>query len=175
MTATASTNRPGTDEYAPYYERYVSLVPDASIVPQLETQTPSTLALLRGISEARGDYRYDPDKWTIKEVVGHLADSERVFAYRALRIGRGDTTPLAAFDQDLLVKNANCAHRTLADLVDELAAVRQASIALFRSLDPEALARRGTASENTVTPRALGYIIAGHELHHVKILREKYL
>lgn len=175
MTATASTNRPGTDEYAPFYAGYVSLVPDAPIAPQLETQTPNTLALLRGIPESRGDFRYAPDKWSIKEVVGHMADSERVFAYRALRIGRGDTTPLAAFDQDLLVKNSNCTRRPLADLVDELATVRQASIALFRSFDAEALARRGTASEKTVTTRALGYIIAGHELHHVKILREKYL
>lgn len=175
MTTSTPTHRPAADEYSSYYGKYISLVPDASIVPQLELQIASTLALLRSIPEDRGEHRYEPGKWSIKEVVGHIADSERVFAYRALRIARGDATPLPGFDQDLFVANAHSNERELSDLIDELAVVRQGSIALFRSLEPDDLLRRGTASDNPVTARALGFIIAGHELHHVKILKERYL
>ena len=177
MTATAptSTQRPGADEFAPYYARYIDRVPDGAIVPQLESQLASTLQLLRAIPESRGDHRYAPGKWSIKETIGHLNDSERIFAYRALRIGRGDTKPLAGFDQDPYVETGRFDARTLADLVEELAAIRASTVALFRSFDAEALARRGTASENPVSTRALGYMILGHELHHVAILRERYL
>ncbi len=175
MTTPTSTHRPDASEYKPYYDQYVQRVPDGPIVPQLESQIGVTMALLRALSEAQAERRYAPGKWSVKEVIGHVIDAERVFAYRALRVGRNDPTPLASFDQDLFVANAHSDRRTLADLLDEFASVRQATVTLFRSLDAEALLRRGTASDATITPRALGFIIAGHELHHIAIVQERYL
>jgi len=177
MTATAPTptQRPGATEFAPYYSRYIDRVPDGAIVPMLESQIASTLKVLRAIPESRGSHRYAPGKWSIKETVGHLNDSERVFAYRALRIGRGDTKPLAGFDQDPYVEHGHFDARTLSDLVDEFAAIRASTLALFRAFTPDDLVRVGTASENPVSTRALGFIILGHELHHMAILTERYL
>jgi len=174
MTATLIT-RPGADEYAPYYGTYIGKVPDGDLRAMLASQIAETLELIRSIAESRGGYRYAPDKWSIKEVLGHLADSERIFSYRALRIGRGDTTPLPGFEQDDYVKSGGFDARTLRDLADELAAVRQATLHLFAHLDPKALERRGTASGKPVSVRALAYIIAGHERHHVGILKSRYL
>lgn len=174
MTA-ALIARPGTDEYAPYYGTYIGKVPDGDLRAMLASQLAETLALIRSIPESRGGHRYAPDKWSIKGVLGHLADSERIFSYRALRIGRGDTTPLPGFEQDDYVPMGNFDARTLRDLADELAAVRQATIHLFAHLDHAAFERRGTASGNPVSVRALAYIIAGHELHHVGILKTRYL
>ena len=177
MTATAPipTQRPDATEFAPYYALYIDRVPDGAILPMLESQIATTLPLLRSIPESRGGHRYAPGKWSIKETIGHLNDSERIFAYRALRIGRGDAKPLAGFDQDPYVATGHFDARSLTDLVDELAAIRGATVALFRSFDAEALTRVGTASENPVSTRALGFIILGHELHHVAILEERYL
>lgn len=167
--------RPGTDEYAPYYGTYIGKVPEGDLRALLATQLGETLALIRSIPEARGVHRYAPDKWSIKEVIGHLSDSERIFAYRALRIGRGDTTPLPGFEQNDYVPTGRFDARTLRDLADELAAVRQATIQLFAHLDEAALERRGTASGKPVSVRALAYIIAGHERHHVGIIKTRYL
>ena len=167
--------RPLDTEYAPYYGRYVSRVPDGDVVRTLETQIADTLALLRGVPEARAGHRYADDKWSLKEVVGHMADAERIFAYRAMRIGRGDATPLPGFEQDDYVRNAGFDRVPLADLVAELEAVRRATILLLRGMDDAALARRGTASGFDVTVRALAFIIAGHERHHAGIIRERYL
>ena len=175
MTATAPSQRPDATEFAPYYARYIDQVPDGAIVPLLESQIASTLQLLRAIPESRGGHRYAPGKWSIKETIGHINDAERIFAYRALRIGRGDGKPLAGFDQEPYVQTARFDSRTLADLIDELASVRAATVTLFRAFTAEDLVRRGTASENPVSTRALGYIILGHEAHHVSILRERYL
>lgn len=174
MTATLIA-RPGTDEYAPYYGTYIGKVPDGDLRAMLASQLVETLALVRSIPESRGGHRYAPDKWSIKGVLGHLADSERIFSYRALRIGRGDTTPLPGFEQDDYVPMGNFDARTLRDLADELAAVRQATLHLFAHLDQAAFERRGTASGKPVSVRALAYIIAGHELHHVGILKTRYL
>lgn len=174
MTA-ALIARPGTDEYAPYYGTYIGKVPDGDLRAMLASQLAETLALIRSIPESRGGHRYAPDKWSIKGVLGHLADSERIFSYRALRIGRGDTTPLPGFEQDDYVPMGNFDARTLRDLADELAAVRQATLHLFAHLDQAAVERRGTASGKPVSVRALAYIIAGHELHHVGILKTRYL
>lgn len=174
MTA-ALIARPGTDEYAPYYGMYIGKVPDGDLRAMLASQLVETLALIRSIPESRGGHRYAPDKWSIKGVLGHLADSERIFSYRALRIGRGDTTPLPGFEQDDYVPMGNFDARTLRDLADELAAVRQATLHLFAHLDQAAFERRGTASGKPVSVRALAYIIAGHELHHVGILKTRYL
>ncbi len=167
--------RPASDEYAPYYEKYVSLVPDADLVETLERQGAETLALLRGLTEEQGAHRYAPDKWSVKQLVGHVSDGERLFAYRALAIGRGDRAPLPGMDQDVWMAGVDFDARTLASLADEFAAVRAATLHLLRHLSPEAWSRRGTASENEVTVRALAYIIAGHEAHHLRILRERYL
>jgi hypothetical protein len=133
------------------------------------------LLLLSGRTEADGDLRYAPDKWSLKEVLGHINDTERIMAYRALRIARGDATPLAGFEQDDYVRNGPFSDRSLADLIEDYIAVRRATITLFRNLDEAAFARRGVANKNDVTVRALAYIIAGHELHHRRIIEEKYL
>jgi uncharacterized damage-inducible protein DinB len=130
--------------------------------------------LFAGHSERDGNFRYAPGKWTVKEVLGHVTDAERIFTYRALRIGRGDETPLSSFEQNDFVKNGGFAGRTLADLMEEFDAVRGASISLFRSFDDAAWGRRGVASEKQVTVRALGFITAGHQIHHRMILEESY-
>jgi uncharacterized damage-inducible protein DinB len=174
MTAPAIA-RPPADEYAPYYGTYISKVPDGDVFALLSNQLADTLTLIRSLPESRGGHRYAPGKWSIKEVMGHVIDAERIFSYRALRIGRGDATPLPGFEQNDYVPAGAFDRRTLRDLADELSAVRQATIALFRHLDAEALARRGTASGNPFTPRALAYVIVGHERHHVDILKTKYL
>jgi hypothetical protein len=175
MTQLWRTQRPKADEYAEYYGRYIEHVPPGDVMQGLETQLADTLALVRGMPESRGEHRYAPGKWTIKEVLGHLADSERVFAYRLMRIARADATPLPGFEQDDYVRNGGFSGRTLADLAQELDFVRRANLVLLASLGDEAMALRGTASNHPVSARALVYIIAGHERHHVKILRSRYL
>ena len=167
--------RPDASEHLPYYGKYVDRVPDGDLLQTLRTQLDETLALVRGLPEERGGHRYAPGKWSIREVLSHVIDAERIFAYRALRIGRGDATPLASFDENAYAAASNADARTLADLAEELAHVRLGNLALFRSLDDEALARRGTASGGEVSVRALAWIIAGHERHHVSLLRERYL
>lgn len=167
--------RPAQDEHAPYYEKYTSLVPDGNIVEILKSQIATTLALLRNLDEEKANFRYAPDKWSIKEVLGHLIDAERIFTYRALRIARNDQTPLPGFEQDGYVPAGNFDARSLSDLLDEFACVRRASLYLFGNLSDEAWSRLGTASDNPVSVRALAYITAGHELHHLNIVRERYL
>jgi uncharacterized damage-inducible protein DinB len=169
------TTRPDSTEYAPYYGKYVSLVPDGDIIANLEAQFNTTRKVLAAIPEERAGYAYEPGKWTIKQLVGHLVDSERVFAYRALRFGRNDPTPLPGFEQDDYVAQANFNARKLVSLVEEFAAVRQANLQLFKSFGHEEWLRRGTASGMGVSARALAYIIAGHELHHLGILKARYL
>jgi len=149
-------------------------VPGGDVIAQLESQRLQTAQFFAASTERDGNFRYAPDKWTIKEVVGHLSDSERVFSYRAMRIARGDQTPLPGFEQNDYVKNGNFAEQSLADLVAEFGFVRASTLALFRSLNAEAWIRRGTASNNPVTVRALAFIIAGHELHHREILKDRY-
>ncbi len=174
MSATAAA-RPEAGEYASYYGKYVSQVPEGDVVETLERQMGETLALLGTLDEERAGRGYGPGKWSVKELVGHLSDAERVFAYRALRFARGDSTPLPGFDQDPYVSAGNFNARTLSDVTEEFAEVRRATVRLLRSLGQEAWGRRGVASDNEITVRALAYIIAGHEAHHVRILRERYL
>ena len=166
--------RPAAGEYADFYKKYIELITGDEIVATLEVQRLQTLQLFAGRSERDGNFRYGPDKWTVKESLGHVNDTERIFAYRALRIARGDQTPLSGFEQDDYVKAGGFAERSLTSLVEEFAAVRAASVALYRSLGEEAWSRRGTANKNEVTVRALAYITAGHELHHRRILEERY-
>lgn len=167
--------RPDASEHSPYFSRYVDLVPHGDVLLTLRTQLAGTLAWMRGMDEAEGGYRYLPGKWSIRQVLGHVIDTERVMAYRALHFARGDAAPLPSMDQDQFVAAAGSDARTLADLADELEHVRHATIALFRPLSAEALARRGIASGAECSVRALAWIIAGHELHHGAILRERYL
>jgi hypothetical protein len=165
---------PQAGEYAAYYGRYISLVRGADIMTTLEEQRRGMLLLLSGRDEAEGDFRYAPEKWTAKEVLGHVCDTERVFAYRALRIARGDATPLEGFEQEDYVRNGPFERCGVGDLIEDYIAVRRASLSLLRMLDEAAWMRRGVANKNEVTVRALAYIIAGHELHHRGILEEKY-
>ena len=167
--------RPQPTEYAAFYEKYVSLVPGTDILGVLEAHGMLMTQLLGARSEREGNFRYAPDKWTLKEVVGHIADTERIFAYRALRISRNDKTPIEGFEQDDYVKNGGFNDRTLVDLAGEFSQVRGATLALFLGLGGDAWQRRGAANKNEVTVRALAFIIAGHELHHRRILEEKYL
>jgi len=166
--------RPEATEYAEFYAGYVSKVPGTDAVSVLESQRLQMVQLFAGRSERDGSFRYAPGKWTVKEVLGHITDTERIFTYRALRIARGDQTPLASFEQDDYVKNGGFGERTLASLAEEFALVRGASIALFRSFSQEAWSRRGIASQKEVSVRGLAFITAGHQIHHRLILEERY-
>jgi hypothetical protein len=172
---TASTTKPAKSEYLPYYERYISLVPDGDVVSTLATQISETRALLRSLPASVATYRYAPDKWSVNEVIGHVIDSERLFVSRAQRFARNDPAPLPGFEQDDYVRNSNFEAYPLAELASELEAVRQSTVFLFRHMDEQAWTRRGIANNAEVSVRALAYIIAGHELHHREVLRTRYL
>lgn len=169
-----SVARPEPGEYSPYYDRYISLISGTEILATLESQRRQMMLLLSGRDEADGDFRYAPDKWSAKQVLGHVCDTERIFAYRALRIARGDRTPIEGFEQDDYVRNGPFVQLPISDIIDEYIAVRRATLTLLRNLDEPAWTRRGIANKNEVSVRALAYIIAGHELHHRRILEEKY-
>lgn len=166
--------RPDATEYAPYYGQYVGKVPDGDLLEILARERRETVALLRGLSDAQALRRYQPGKWSVKEVIGHVCDSERVFSYRAMRIARGDTTPLASFDQDAYVPAGGFDARPTAELAAEYDAIRGATLTLLHSFDAAALARRGTASGKAVSVRGLAWIIAGHARHHWDIVKERY-
>jgi uncharacterized damage-inducible protein DinB len=167
--------RPQSNEYAANFKKYIDVVPDGEPVKILEDQLADWQRVLTPLDEEAGNFRYAPDKWSIKELLGHIVDAERVFSYRLLRIARGDKTPLPGFEQDDYIKTANSSKRQLASLKAEFEAVRHASILLAASLDEQALQCTGTASGNPISARALLFIIAGHDRHHFTILREKYL
>ena len=167
--------RPAPDEYADFYETYVSKVPDGDVVGFLRAQLDEALALFGDIPAERGDYCYEPGKWSIKQLLGHIVDTEWVFTYRALRFARGDETPLPGIEQNLLVEGGNFASRELADLIAEFRSIRTANLILFDSFDEAILDRRGTASGCSFTVRAQLFITAGHVQHHLGVLRERYL
>ncbi len=167
--------RPTPDECAPGLAGYIAQVTAEDALQALEEQQREMLQLLDSLTDERALVRYAPDKWSLKEVLGHIIDTERIFAYRALRFARGDRTPLPGFDQDEYVRAARFDARPLRDLRDEYESVRRATLALFRGFDEEALAQRGTANEAEATARALAYVIAGHERHHLRIIRNRYL
>ncbi|MEO1517934.1 MAG: DinB family protein [Bacteroidota bacterium] len=166
--------RPQEDECAPFYKGYIQNVVGNDFLKCLKESADSTLELMRNIPADRWDHRYAPDKWTVKDIFVHLMDSERIFVYRALRIARGDTTPLPGFEQDDYVLPAKTSRRSPASLMAEYSAVRAASISLFSNLDEEAMSARGTASGKACSVRAIGFIMAGHEIHHLNILNERY-
>lgn len=168
--------RPGPGEYGAHAADDIARVDGDDAVDALARQAEEVKALLAGLADAHvAGLRYAPGKWTLKEVLGHMIDDERIFAYRALCIARGDARPLASFDENDYVAAANFEQRTLADLLHEYALVRAATIALFASLDEEACLRRGTVTDYTASVRGLAFHIAGHELHHLRTLKERYL
>ena len=167
--------RPAPGDFPEYYSRYVSRAPDGDVAATLGTQIDDTAALLSGLSEADALHRYAEGKWSVKEVLGHISDTERVFSYRLLRFSRGDATPLPGFDENAYTPAGRFDDRDLADLLAELRAVRAATVALIHGLPPESLDRRGTASGGSFAVAAIPWIIAGHELHHRQILRDRYL
>jgi hypothetical protein len=176
MHSTATTSlRPQPGEYAPDFDRYISLVLGNDVLGALDEQRRQMLLLLSGRTEADGEIRYAPEKWSLKEILGHINDGERIMSYRALRISRGDATPIEGYEQDDYVRNGPFGQCPLSDLIEDYIAVRRATVSLFRNLDEAAWGRRGVANKNEVTVRALAYIIAGHELHHRRIIEEKYL
>lgn len=169
------SGRPASSEYAPYYETYIGKVSGDDIVTELRNQLYQTTLFLNSLSEEQANHRYAPDKWSIKELVGHINDTERIFAYRALRFARNDQTPIEGYEQDDYVKNSQFDNYQFADLVEEFKNLRQANLVLFSNLADEAWSRTGKANNKEISVRALAYIIAGHELHHIGVLREKYL
>jgi uncharacterized damage-inducible protein DinB len=167
--------RPEKGDYAEHFEKYIALVPSGDFLEILRGQRQELTKQLSPLSEQQADFRYAPGKWSIKEVLGHVNDTERIFAYRLLRIGRGDQTPLPGFEQDDYIQTGNFSGRTLKDLLDEFSAIREATIALVRSMDNAAWLRRGVASQKEITATALAFVIAGHVRHHQKLLEERYL
>jgi hypothetical protein len=170
----ASSSRPGADEHAPFYASYVALVPDGDVTRTLAGQGEGFVRLLKDIGDGKAAFAYAAGKWTIKEVVLHVTDAERIFAYRVLRMARGDATPLASFDENAYAPMSGANDRPLDTLLGEFAAVRGATLALLRGIPEEAWVRRGVASGKDVSVRALAWIAAGHAMHHERILRERY-
>lgn len=175
MTSTFRSTRPVEGEFPSYMTRYFALVPEGDIVETLTRQRSELNQFLTAIPESKGDYRYGPDKWSIKEVIGHMADGERVFGYRALRFSRGDTTPVAGFDENAYVANSRFSSSRLSDLIDELDHLRHTSVHLFSHLDADGMARQGVANDINVSVRALAFMIAGHTNHHIGVLTDRYL
>jgi hypothetical protein len=168
--------RPAPTEYATWFDRYIRLVEDVEDLGEtMARQLDETMAWYRDLSEAQAESRYAPDKWTIKEVVGHMADTERVMQYRALGVGRGDPASFPSFEQDDYAKTSGHGARAWSSLLDEFKCVRGSSIHLFRHFDEASLDRVGTVNGNPTTARALGYVILGHERHHLAILKERYV
>lgn len=167
--------RPDKSEYFEYYHKYVLLVPEGNLLEQLRIIHGATRNLVLSLNEDKLNYRYEPGKWSIKEIIIHLADAERVFAYRALRFARKDPTDLAGFDENTYVPASKAAERNITDIMREFETVREATIELLKSFDDEMLARKGTANKREISVRALAYILAGHELHHVNVIKERYL
>jgi hypothetical protein len=171
---TLTIARPAAAEYNPYYQKYVNQVPEGDLLATLQRQGGETVTLLRNVSEEKSTFAYAPGKWTLREVIGHLTDAERVFTYRALSFARADPSALPSFDENVWAATSNAGARTIEDHIDDFIAVRASTLALFRGFGSAELARSGVASGNPVTVRALAWIIAGHERHHVGVLRDRY-
>lgn len=162
-------------EYAPFYANYIKLATDFNLNSSFEKQSEVILTFFKTIPLDKLDYRYEPHKWSVKDILLHLIDSERIFAYRALRIGRNDRTPLPGFEENDYAISANATNRSLNSLLEEYISVRNATIMLFNSFDQNQLISIGEASGKEISVRALGYIILGHEMHHINIIKERYL
>lgn len=167
--------RPQPSEYFEFYEGYISLVKNGNIIKELEEQVLELQALVSSVASDKEEFAYAEGKWTIKQVVGHIIDTERIMAYRALRISRKDKTELSGFDEDFFVENSNFNSRSLYNLAHEFSLVRESNIALFKSFSEEMINEMGTASGKTISVRALLYIIVGHTQHHMNVIKSKYL
>jgi hypothetical protein len=168
------SNRPAATDFPPNYQRYIDLVPEEDIAKALDEQGKKTAALLRTISGEKASFRYEPQKWSVKQVVGHFTDAERIFGYRALAIARGESKSLPGFDENTYAVAGEFDRRSIRDLAEDYEAVRRSTVALFRGLSDEAWQRGGVANETKVNVRALAYITLGHERHHLRVLRERY-
>lgn len=169
-------SKPDAGEYAPYAAIYIGLLPDDGLILEhLQTNLTATSELLRSLSEEQLTYRYAPGKWTIKEILAHLIDDERIYSYRALRFARNDKTELPGFEQDDYALESGANERSIDDLLSEFGTVRAATISLFESCDDQALLRMGVADGKMTSVRALAYHLAGHELRHLNIIKERYL
>jgi len=166
--------RPQVDEYAPSFQSYVARVPDGDLLQHLREQGERTASMLGKVDEAKGSFQYAPGKWTVKRLLLHVTDGERLFCYRAMCIARGEQASLPGFDENLYAQNDGSDGRRFADVIAEFASVRAASLTLFAGLDDAAWQRRGIANGKPVSVRALPWIVAGHELHHLAVLRERY-
>ena len=164
-------------EYAPYFERYIqlSVLKGKTIIENLENAQDEFEKVLRHLPDEKHSYSYAAGKWTLKELIQHIIDTERVFCYRALSFARNDQTPLPGFDQDVFIDNDTANERDYYDLLDEMKVLRESSIQLFKSFSKEALLRIGVASDNKMSVRALGYLFSGHQIHHINIVKERYL
>jgi hypothetical protein len=167
--------RPAASEYDAYFQAYIDEVTGFDLLETLARQRDSTAAVLAGISDTKAGFRYADGKWSIREVIGHLADTERVFGYRALRVARGDPAPMPGFDENAWMPPSGFDQRTIEDLAAEFRAVRESTLALFGGLPAEAWTRIGTANGRPLSARACAWIISGHEAHHMRILRDRYL
>ena len=167
--------KPETSEYNPYYEKYISLIEDGELMSALERQPSELRSMLNGLDEEKGKHAYADGKWSIKEVLSHLIDGERIFSYRVLRISRGDETPIEGFEQDGYSENSHANERSFEDLLEELSLQREANIRMLKNLRNDDWKRFGTASQSPVSVRALGFIMAGHVRHHINILKGQYL
>jgi uncharacterized damage-inducible protein DinB len=163
------------NEYATFYQSYIQILEEVELIEELEIGLHEFIQFVQNIPMDKFDYQYEEGKWTIKEIIQHLIDSERVFSYRALRISRNDTTPLPGFDENDYVANSNGKERSLQSLLSEMAVVRQSTLSLFNSFSEEQLTNIGIASNNEVSVRAIGFIIIGHQKHHQKIFSQRYL
>lgn len=168
-------NRPQQREYNPYFEGYLNLVPDGDILEVLQKEKEKTISLVKGLSDEDARFRYGSNKWSIKEVIGHIADTEIIMSYRLLRIGRGDTTPLAGFNENDYVLAANFDEFTVQELLEYFQNTRNATISLLKTLSPNSLTRVGQANQSEISARAIAHIIAGHEIHHRQIIKDRYL
>jgi hypothetical protein len=168
-------SRPATHEFPPYYGTYINEASGADALPVLIAQRESTASFLAAVPEAKAGFRYAEGKWSLREVIGHLSDSERIFSYRLLRFARADETPLAGFDENLYVPAGQFERRSLRDVAREFAAIRDATLSLVGNLDETELGRGGLANGKPITARALVWIIAGHEAHHIRVIRERYM
>ncbi|MGG0821335.1 DinB family protein [Paenibacillus turicensis] len=166
--------RPDKEEYASFYEGYIGLVPEGNVIEILEQQADKVSAVIRSLTEEQGNYRYGEGKWSVKEVFGHLIDNERIMSTRLLRIARGDTTPLPGYEENLFMAGHPFEAYTIDDLAEEYEAVRHSTIVMLRHLSPEAWVCKGIVNNYPASARSIACVIAGHELHHLSVLRDRY-
>lgn len=170
-----NANQLKENEYSPFYKNYITILGNVNLLEILNDSLENLMNTLKGLPEEKLQYRYEEGKWTIKELIQHIIDAERVLSYRALRFARNDTTDLQGFDEDWYVNNSNGNSRDFNELLNEFSLIRKATISLFKSFSNEMLINAGSANGNNMSVRALGFIIAGHQIHHLNIIKEKYL